>query len=300
MGGAPEGKNLEGILKWSLSQSDGTAPARPMSEEDRKWLMSALEAQSVDVVGRMKEITALMKIPDNELLEQGVTVEEIGGMLEELQEHVESIDLANDLKTIGGLTPLLHYLQSPHAGLRSRAAEVITTAVQNNPKGQANVLEAGGLEMLLNNFSFDPDTVSKTKALGALSSLLRHNKPALEAFRSGNGYAPLKAALSSDVPRFQRKALTLFQYLMQESPSDRNADSTLGFYPVLVRLVSSPDDDVREAALQALLEFTEHNRWDHLSLPRSTVTSAQTATSNVTAVAQPPTARAGGRGSEGG
>lgn len=43
----------------------------------------------------MKEISAVMSVGEEKLLEQGVTVDELASMLEELQEHVESIDMAN-------------------------------------------------------------------------------------------------------------------------------------------------------------------------------------------------------------
>ncbi|MCI25035.1 hsp70-binding protein 1-like [Trifolium medium] len=43
----------------------------------------------------MKEITLVMKTPEQELENQGVTPADIEDMLDELQEHVESIDMAN-------------------------------------------------------------------------------------------------------------------------------------------------------------------------------------------------------------
>ena len=65
-----------------------------------------MQSQTVDVVKRMKEITQVMQTPEQVLESQGVTPAEIEGLLDELQEHVESIDMANDLYSIGGLAPL--------------------------------------------------------------------------------------------------------------------------------------------------------------------------------------------------
>lgn len=76
---------------------------------------------------------------------------------------------ATDLNSIGGLVPLLGHLKSPHANIRAKAAEVVTTIVQNNPHSQKLVMEANGLEPLLSNFSSDPDVTARTKALGAIS-----------------------------------------------------------------------------------------------------------------------------------
>lgn len=74
-----------------------------------------------------------------------------------------------DLHSIGGLVPLLGYLKNSHPNIRAKAAEVVSTIVQNNPKSQQLVMEANGLEPLFNNFTSDPDVTVRTKALGAIS-----------------------------------------------------------------------------------------------------------------------------------
>ncbi|KAF5729377.1 hypothetical protein HS088_TW21G01542 [Tripterygium wilfordii] len=251
---AKEGPNWDGLLKWSLAHSDGTGANRNLSEEDRRWFMEAMQAQTVDVVKRMKEITLVMQTPEQVLESQGVTPADIEDMLDELQEHVESIDMANDLHSIGGLVPLLGYLRNSHENIRAKAAEVVTTIVQNNPKSQQLVMEANGLEPLLSNFVSDPDVTVRTKALGALSSLIRHNKPGIAAFRLANGYAALRDALGSENVRFQRKALNLIHYLLHENSADCSVVNELGFPRLMLHLASSEDAEVREAALRGLLE----------------------------------------------
>jgi len=110
---------------------------------------------------------------------------------------------------------------------------------------------------LLSNFTLDPDVTARTKALGAISSLIRHNKPGIAAFRLANGYAALRDALSSENVRFQRKALNLMQYLLQENHSDRSVVSELGFPRIMMHLASSEDAEVREGALRGLLELAQ-------------------------------------------
>ncbi|KAF7825645.1 hsp70 nucleotide exchange factor fes1-like [Senna tora] len=201
---ARDGPNWEGLLKWSLAHSDGTRPTNTLSEDDKRWLKEALQAQSFDVIKRMKEITLVMKIPEKDLESQGITPDNIEDLLDELQEHVESIDNANDLNTIGGLAPLIEYLKNPHANIRAKAADVLTTIVQNNPVSQKLVMEARGLEHLIANFTNDDDINVRIKALGAISSLIRHNKLGTHAFRLANGYGALREALGSENVRFQR------------------------------------------------------------------------------------------------
>lgn len=252
---AKDGPNWDGLLKWSIANSDGTRPTRNLSEDDRRWFMEAMQSQTVDVIKRMKEITLVMQTPEQVLESQGVTPQDIEDMLDELQEHVESIDMANDLHSIGGLVPLLGYLKNSHANIRAKAAEVVTTIVQNNPRSQQLVMEANGLEPLLSNFASDSDVTVQTKALGAISSLIRHNKPGIAAFRLANGYAALRDALGSENVKFQRKALNLIQYLLNENASDCNVVHDLGFPRIMLHLASSEDPNVREAALRGLLEL---------------------------------------------
>ncbi|KAH0927615.1 hypothetical protein HID58_019871 [Brassica napus] len=253
---AKDGPNWDGLLKWSLSHADGTQPTRQLSEEDRKWFMEAMQSQTLDVVKRMKEITLVMQTPEQVLVEHGVTPDDIEDLLDELQEHVESIDMANDLHSIGGLVPLLGFLKNSHANIRAKAADVVSTIVQNNPRSQELVMEANGLESLLSNFTSDADVHARTQALSAISSLIRHNKPGVTAFKLANGYAGLRDAMASDSVRFQRKALNLLQYLLQEDDSDRSIATGLGFPRVMMHLASSEDAETREAALRGLLELT--------------------------------------------
>lgn len=83
--------------------------------------------------------------------------------------HFILIILLTDLHSVGGLHPLLGYLKNSHANIRAKAAEVVTTIVQNNPRSQQLVMELNGLESLLLNFTSDPDVTARTKALGAIS-----------------------------------------------------------------------------------------------------------------------------------
>ena len=77
-----------------------------------------------------------------------------------------------DLHSIGGLVPLLGYLKNSNAAVRAKAADVVTTIVQNNPRSQQLVMEVSGLEPLLSNFTSDPDITVRAKALGAISCKL--------------------------------------------------------------------------------------------------------------------------------
>ncbi|CAI5503882.1 unnamed protein product [Closterium sp. Naga37s-1] len=256
-------------------------------EEERQWFNQAMQAAVVDIVQRMKEISMVMAVTEEGLLAQGVAVDELEGMLDELQEHVESIDMANDLKAIGGLEPLLRFLKSPHAILLARAAEVVTTMVQNNEKSQRSVMEAGGhltlMDMLLN----DVDITARSKAVGAISSLVRHNPEGLASLGAVVGIKGLTSLISSaaqpntntttgtdtttittstttssttttstgtgSTTKLLLKALHLMLYFLQQFPSDRSLALSSGLLASLLQpgVVGSQDGDDELDALLA-------------------------------------------------
>jgi hsp70-interacting protein len=120
-------------------QADGTQPPDPaavrtISEEDRRFLEAAMQEYAQEPVKRMQEI-------EKQLHEQAPGEEAVArqeSLLEELAELTENIDFARDLAMIGGLPTLLKLLQSPHPGLRARAAEVLATCAQANPPVQVS------------------------------------------------------------------------------------------------------------------------------------------------------------------
>jgi len=95
------GPDWNGLLKWSLAHGDGTNQPRALSEEDRKWFMEAMQANTIDVVQRMKEITQVMKTPEDVLESQGVTPENIEGIVWSVPIFPESILSLYRLQTRG-------------------------------------------------------------------------------------------------------------------------------------------------------------------------------------------------------
>ena len=235
--------NWNAILKWSMAQQgDGTssAPAREISEEDRRWLLDAMASGFIDEIKRMKDIIACISAG----IEATHDAEEIDArveLMEELTDRVSGVDNGGDLHTLGGLEPLVRYVaSSPHARLRAAAAEVLGTTVQNHPKAQEAALGCDAMGPLLRMAAGEGDDAPPTdaaqaestttaqgdasegtkelvkarvKALFALSCLLRGCVRAQEAFQLGDGFALLKNCLRVDHPRLRTKALHLARHL---------------------------------------------------------------------------------------
>ncbi len=61
-----------------------------LSEDDRKWFMEAMQAQSVDVIKLMKQIALVMQTPEQVLEAQGVTSADIEGSLSQKTSSTDS------------------------------------------------------------------------------------------------------------------------------------------------------------------------------------------------------------------
>jgi hsp70-interacting protein len=111
-------------------------------------------------------------------------------LLDELVEIVESVDCARDLHKVGGLDTLLALMRCPYPSLRWRAAEVAATCMAGNPPVQRWFMDGGAAPILM-DLLLDADTRVRTKALLALSALVRHYDPGLGAFRAAGGLTHL-------------------------------------------------------------------------------------------------------------
>ncbi|KAI3424718.1 hypothetical protein D9Q98_008107 [Chlorella vulgaris] len=253
----------KGLFEWSIAQQgDGTAAARPLTEQDRSWLEGALKSAMIDLSKRMQDIKATLDGGEAATAAESdaepATLQQKEQLLDELMDIVDSIDLARDLHTIGGLTTLLELLDSPHPSLRWRAAEVAATCAQNNPDVQKAFLEGGALLRLL-PLLHDADSTVQTKALLAISCLVRGYPPALIQLRQQDGPQLLIRLLAQPEPRLQRKCLQVLQYMLRVVPLDRLPACEAGLVPALSSALESEDSGVREAALAAAQQLAADN-----------------------------------------
>jgi hypothetical protein len=224
--------------------------------------------------------------------------------LDEMDDLVGQIDNATDLCKLG-LDVVLQQLQSPFQSIRWRAAQVVSTVSQNNEAAQPLVTAAGAVPLLLQLLNLDPHlettgllappsvtedqnddaeevvdettpvtrlklTVkTATKAVLALSSLLRYNSAGTTEFIEAKGLAALESSLLESPPRadkrLYKKVINLLRYFWRQPELRRSADRLL---PVLIRLSGDDGDiDLREQSLSALLDLLdERNTANRLQL----------------------------------
>ncbi|GIL82565.1 hypothetical protein Vretimale_12024 [Volvox reticuliferus] len=281
----------KGLWDWSMKYADGTAPSgfRPEDVDPvkMKWLEEALKHYMVDFSARMKEIKAALEgdsqgarggaaaeeakmdqdhgqDKDQDKGTPGADLEEREALLDELMDIVSSIDYAKDLHKIGGLPVILELLSGPHPSLQWRAAEVVATCVANNPPVQQWFLEGGVLPKLVALAGpSESDGKVRTKALLALSGLVRHFGPGLQALQEAGGLALLVSSLCTTDRRVARKAMTLLTYMLSQRRADCVAAIHEGALPPLVAELSGGGDDqeasdMRQAALGTLIQLASY------------------------------------------
>jgi hypothetical protein len=292
--------------------------AAEFTPERRAFLEKALAEYTRDHAQRMREIKEVLDSGEGEEAQEEheakkqrqngastdattatritttTTLEEKQELLDELHDIVENIDHARDLVKIGGLPTLLRLLRSPHASLRWRAADVVAASAANNPPVQRWLLGAGALpplmallELSAESAAFPADSRQdllrvRTKAVHALSAMVRHHDGGFDAFRQLGGVAQLcrleggleggQQAEDADDDqqlllvrrRLLRKELELLRYSLEREPADCEAAAALGTAEraaaaaALGKGEGQYCPELRAAALAVLLEMAQH------------------------------------------
>ena len=101
-----------GLLAWSSKYHDGTKPSEfgPMSQEDRKWLETAMKEYTFNDTDKLKTICDALKA-------------DIDSQLEDLQDIIEIHERnSTNLARCGGLASLITFqLKHPNDAVRALA-----------------------------------------------------------------------------------------------------------------------------------------------------------------------------------
>ena len=153
-----------GLLKWSLSYSDGTrstSDISPMSKEDRKFLEKVMAEGIIDENERMKfilqvstkamehyRLKAIGTYPDSD---PPISDDDLEDLLQELRDIVEQIDYARAFCSLQGLPFLIGCMDEAKnipENIRNQCGGIISTLAQNNPDVQKQLLEMGAIKSL--------------------------------------------------------------------------------------------------------------------------------------------------------
>jgi len=207
---------MQSLLRWGIENSgngddSGTGIAPPPQRTD-------LDPGIID---------AILGKPDSELMKEALasaldaSLDESARLtaLDDLEMLVENIDNANDLEKLGIWEPLQGLLASPSDDLKTQTLWVIGTALQNNPAAQKAYLALDPLPTVLSSLS--PSARSskqlRSKAIYALSGLLKHNEAAVTSFEAAGGWDALRGTLSDSDISVRRKTAFLLNSLLTPS-----------------------------------------------------------------------------------
>jgi hsp70-interacting protein len=178
-----------------------------MSLQDREFLTSAMAGymKESDPVRQLKDnLDILMnlefKTPNDEQKAQGIA------SLDHIIELCISLDLATDFHKLGGFRILVPLLASGAQEFRAQGGQLIGELAQNHPYCQKALHKANVLGVLLQLVDSDPDPTVKTKALFAVSCLIRNNEELERDFVKMDGFSFLLRATMSDCERLSTKA----------------------------------------------------------------------------------------------
>ncbi|CAO2838049.1 unnamed protein product [Amaranthus hypochondriacus] len=254
--------SLDGMLQWAIGHSDpaklkdAAKSVQRLSDEELK--QRQIEIQELMEKLRMPSDAELMKVAIDDLNNISISLEDRLRALEELLVLVEPIDNANDLNKLGGVAAVISQLDNLEPDVRKLAAWVIGKASQNNPVVQNQVLELRTLAKLMKMVRSDV-VEEATKALYAVSALIRNNFDGQKIFYAEAGDLMLKDILSNSTfdIRLRRKCVSLVGDLAEcQLENTDKAElpffSDHSFLKAIVDLTLSDDLDLQEKSLATI------------------------------------------------
>ncbi|RDB17617.1 Hsp70 nucleotide exchange factor FES1 [Hypsizygus marmoreus] len=209
---------MQSLLRWSIENST-PLDSLPSDQPPPQSRLKDLDPGIIDMIlGR----------PDAELMKEDVAVavdntreeDDRVAALDHLEMLIEQIDNANNLEKLKLWEPLHSLLTSDSSTLpiKMQTLWVLGTATQNNPSAQDAYLSLKPLPALLSFLTPSPSSTLQTrsKAIYALSGLLKHNAPAVRELGNPNvdGWTKLRDALQDPEITVRRKTIFLLGTLL--------------------------------------------------------------------------------------
>ncbi|KAG1829275.1 armadillo-type protein [Suillus variegatus] len=207
---------MQSLLRWGVENSSPNEAPPPTNK---------LDPGIIDhILGK----------PDAQLMKEALTVglderqaeDDRLQALDDLEMLVQNIDNANDLTKLGIWKPLHNLLlaSTTSDALRMQTLWIIGTALQNNPAAQLAYFDLDPLPALLKSLSPSSNSAeTRSRALYALSGLLKLNAAAVRKMSVADGWSALRMCLEDSEIRVRRKTTFLLNTLLlpTSSPSSQ-------------------------------------------------------------------------------
>lgn len=209
---------MDSLLRWGIEHSVPTGGNAP-PPAPREHLDPAI-------------IDHILGKPDAQLMKEALEVAvdtskdedtRIAAM-DNLEMFVENIDNANDLQKLKMWEPLQGLLSLPSTTdpLKLQTLWTIGTALQNNPAAQLSYLSLNPIPSILACLSPSSNSANtRSKAMYALSGLLKHNAAAVKNFSDADAWNAFRSSLEDSDINLRRKTAFLLNSLLTPTSEDR-------------------------------------------------------------------------------
>jgi len=229
-----------------------------MSEHDREFLANAMASymKESDPVRQLKENLEILttleyRTPNDEEKASGIAA------LEHIIELCISLDLATDFHKLGGFRVLVPLLASGAHEFRAHGSQLIGELAQNHAYCQKALHKTNILAVLLRLIDSDPDVTVRTKALFAVSCMIRNNDDLEAEFVKLDGFSYLLRATMSDCERLSAKASFLLSMTLGKEENKEKAIE-IGLINQLVAMLGrQANPNANELTMAALLALVE-------------------------------------------
>jgi len=246
---------LNTLFQWTVKNTAAEATptttaetVQPMTEENKTWLHDALESISVNPVERIKICIAQIK-------DATTTEEQKKQFLAELCHWSEELDLSKDFFTIGGLDILGPLLENSDDQIRMETCSLLATLVQNHPHCQRIIVQSGLQEKLLKILEHSTNPDLQTKAVTAISALIRGYTLGQLQLQKFQGHKILVRSLSIPHSRLQNKLCFLINTICSSSTQMKKIFFESGALVEFVRLFNQDDCPDHQHILETILTF---------------------------------------------
>lgn len=227
---------MESLLRWSIENSTGPgaqASGSTSSDYADRQLVGSSGSTAVTSAAPAPPrqhldpgiIDHILGKSDGQLMKEALTVavdrnrseDERVQALDDFEMLVEQIDNANNIAKLEMWSPLQDLLTASDssAEISTQVLWIIGTALQNNPKAQLAYMNLSppALPTIVGFLNASQNSGQRSKAIYALSGLLKHNKRAVDDLDDGM-WDVIKSAVSDSDIGVRRKVIFMLNALL--------------------------------------------------------------------------------------
>lgn len=222
-------RTADQLLKWGIEHApvheDGTSSVAHVAADVAAGRRPDLADPGLYDAIMGKSEAQMMQEELGVAVDPGRTEEDRCIALDNFEMLIEQVDNANNMEPLRMWPAVLALMDGAHATsqIQVAAAWIVGTAVQNNDKAQAAALTHGALPRILALLQDLSQEAVCSKAVYALSAMLKHYPAAVHQFTELRGWAMLRSLLEVNSLAVRRKvAFLLIQLLHQANDAQDN------------------------------------------------------------------------------